>query len=822
MPGSAPPSPIDLTMSDDEDSYGAASDRETPFSLKTSLNRTMTDSSTEDMIDHHQLHHSIEFDVLGSIRERPRWSFGRISKPHTSQTKSMTPSSSQNSGILSMQSSQALVDNEYAFSKQPHIRRHRRELAYSRPSYEVQAVADDLYMLDAAPSTPSEYPAKRTRYSQPPAPGMPATLSDRQGLQDKEFRISENDYLDDEGLNALLESMVLRADDDNAEKELPPDTEQEVIDLEKEEAAEAAEEEDEDQTANDFMGAIAVDETNQELLDVIEISSDEDGAVVKERRKPMPSARPSHIRNVGPNNLRLTGIKYGNNTYKVGHGVEFLNGTFMRIKAIYRGYQGDVKFSGPLLIRHLHNVLDPKQPRSTRLFPSSGRQNEVIWTITVDEKPRSGSVQRDLSEAMCPREIVFTNQSWPCISSQAYNGGRKRGSSLLLNEGTLFCRWKRVKQLELKHLHQEYEESLERLTEEEADTKDSIKASKLRFARRRHHVSTKGGSVTVNQVFVAADGSIKTEKVTKYAFADCFCGCGGASRGAQLAGLAIQWAVDFDKMAAQSYRANFKSATFHHQDISHFLSGFGEPGAAAAYMVDVLHMSPPCQAFSPARTKGCPIAKEKLEALLLSVGDLLKAVKPRIATMEETSGLIERHKDWMTHLIRSIVDNGYSLRWKVVRSETFGVPQIRKRVIIIAAGPGEALPPFPKPMYGPASASKRRLATIHNAIGSIPPRATHNKVRMGFRDVKRKIQYSPHTQARTVTCGGGKNYHPSGLRNYTAREAACLQTFPFLHSFANVNLTAARRQIGNACPPALARAVFKSIVQSLKETDGVQ
>ena len=73
-----------------------------------------------------------------------------------------------------------------------------------------------------------------------------------------------------------------------------------------------------------------------------------------------------------------------------------------------------------------------------------------------------------------------------------------------------------------------------------------------------------------------------------------------------------------------------------------------------------------------------------------------------------------------------------------------------------------------------------------------------------------------------MTCKVGDNYHPSGKRNYTIRELASLQTFPIIHSFAGARgVTAARHQIGNAVPPVLARALFRTIVRSLKESDGV-
>jgi DNA (cytosine-5)-methyltransferase 1 len=843
MSGTDPSSPIDFTTSDSEDSYSAASDIESQSSLKASLKRSLSDSPMEDMIDHDQLQASIENDVLGGIRVHPSWSFGRISTLDIlPQPKSMTPSFSQDSGTTSTKSSPASLDNEFIFSnKLARTGATRQELRVSRASYSDQPNTEDLDMMDAEPLDFSQRLAKRIRSNQPSTSSKRTTLTDGQGLakqtllsliipQHNELELSQNDYLDDEGLEAFLRSTVPSTSEIDTQTELLPDTEREIIELEEDEAAEAAEEI-EDETSNEYMKAVAVDETNEELMNIVEIYSDDADHTARERRKPQtqsrPQGRPLSIPNdgLGLNNLRLNEIRHGSHTYKVGHGVEFYNGTFMRIKSIYRGHRGQVLFSGPLLTRHLHHFLDPKDPVHTRLIPTSGRQNELIWTVTIDELPRRKKdfVSRELSDAMRPREIILTNQTWPCISSQGNTGGYKRGTPTFYGQGKLFCRWKRVKQLSVKKAHQDYEESLERLAEEEADAEHSIKASKLRFAWRRQHVNSDGGSATFIQQFVAVDGSTQTEKVVQYTFADCFCGCGGASRGAELAGLAIKWAIDSDEKAARSYRATFKSATCYQEEISDLLSRLGEPGATAAYMIDVLHMSPPCQAFSLARTGGSEKEKELLQAPITSVGDILGGVKPRIATMEETAGLYYAHKDWMARVIRDITGAGYGVRWKIMESQTMGVPQVRKRVVIIAAGPGEVLPPFPKPTHGPASRLQRRLATIHDAISGIPPRATHNQLISKFKKGTTNLAFSPHTQAKTVTCGVGKgNYHPSGLRPYTVREVACLQTFPFLHSFANANLTTAKKQIGNAYPPVMARAVFRAVIQSLKEADGVQ
>lgn len=65
------------------------------------------------------------------------------------------------------------------------------------------------------------------------------------------------------------------------------------------------------------------------------------------------------------------------------------------------------------------------------------------------------------------------------------------------------------------------------------------------------------------------------------------------------------------------------------------------------------------------------------------------------------------------------------------------------------------------------------------------------------------------------------NYHPSGLRFYTIREAACLQTFPISYSFTE-SKTKARRQIGNAVPPLLTRSMYREIIKCLKEADRLE
>lgn len=72
---------------------------------------------------------------------------------------------------------------------------------------------------------------------------------------------------------------------------------------------------------------------------------------------------------------------------------------------------------------------------------------------------------------------------------------------------------------------------------------------------------------------------------------------------------------------------------------------------------------------------------------------------------------------------------------------------------------------------------------------------------------------------RAMTTSGGQNYHPSGKRDLTLREYACLQGFPTGHVFKGNYV---KKQIGNAVPPVVAKVLFGSIKADLEKVDGVE
>lgn len=144
--------------------------------------------------------------------------------------------------------------------------------------------------------------------------------------------------------------------------------------------------------------------------------------------------------------------------------------------------------------------------------------------------------------------------------------------------------------------------------------------------------------------------------------------------------------------------------------------------------------------------------------------------------------------------------------------------------ILSQPSPGQPLPELPQPTHSkyPLKTGLKPWVTINQAIASIKPGwNVHDPQGAQFQE--KKSPHSGDVQAKCITTSGGiGNWHPSGLRGYTKREEACLQTFPMEHMFiAEQGVTKLRKQIGNAVPPIFAKLLFQSVVQSLRKSDGL-
>ena len=157
---------------------------------------------------------------------------------------------------------------------------------------------------------------------------------------------------------------------------------------------------------------------------------------------------------------------------------------------------------------------------------------------------------------------------------------------------------------------------------------------------------------------------------------------------------------------------------------------------------------------------------------------------------------------------------------------------------MLEASPGEPLPEFPKPTHCDPDLldqhpDRRPWLTVNRAIAGIPrttsmhnpPPISRNPTFVIGATGDWLSKYLPYNgnqpMTSTITCAAGQSYHPSGQRDFTLREIACLQGFPLEHEFADHGKGKIRKQIGNAVPPIVAKVFFEQIVRALKNADGV-
>lgn len=154
-----------------------------------------------------------------------------------------------------------------------------------------------------------------------------------------------------------------------------------------------------------------------------------------------------------------------------------------------------------------------------------------------------------------------------------------------------------------------------------------------------------------------------------------------------MAGLQPTWAFDNDPKTKPTYTANFP-------DVEHLLVPVHEFATAdkhariksKEHFVDIGHVSPVCDYYSPNKThRGCDADEDK-EATLFCAPDVVEVARLRICTLEQTFGLIERFPLHFNTLIGDLTLKGYSVSWQVVKFQNYGAPQRRRRLIILAAG----------------------------------------------------------------------------------------------------------------------------------------
>ena len=322
---------------------------------------------------------------------------------------------------------------------------------------------------------------------------------------------------------------------------------------------------------------------------------------------------------------------------------------------------------------------------------------------------------------------------------------------------------------------------------------------------------------------------------------DLFSGCGGLSLGLRRAGFKIVAAVDNDALSAATYRRNNPKHTLVVEDdikavdAEALMATLGfQPGD-----LDLLAGCPPCQGFSTLRTlNGSRRIAEPLNDLVFEFVRFAQIFRPKALMLENVPALLG---DRRLARIREKLDGlGYKHAAKVLDAAEFGVPQRRRRMILLAVQKEYGPPSFAPPVRGrrtvagairrlpsPESSTDpahnyaaRRTDHVLSMIRRIPkdggsrtdlPPEEQLKCHRdcnGFRDVYGRMAW--RAPAPTITGGcinpsKGRFLHPEEDRAVTLREAAVLQGFPASYEFdLSKGRYPAAQLIGNAFPPKFA------------------
>jgi len=340
--------------------------------------------------------------------------------------------------------------------------------------------------------------------------------------------------------------------------------------------------------------------------------------------------------------------------------------------------------------------------------------------------------------------------------------------------------------------------------------------------------------------------------MTIYAF-DFFCGAGGLTRGLLDAGIKVLAGFDFDEKCRETYEYNNPGVRFVHADIRNISSWDLKKYARGKKISQMLFAAcAPCQPFSK-QLKG---SKRRQDAtLLLEFGRLVQASSPGLILMENVPGIAQvKGNSTFRRFLSMLEDQNFNYLYEILDAKQFGVPQNRRRLILIAMKGVKPSLPKPKHGYGLLPYRTVRLAISHfppikageahpdifNHVASPLSQLNMERIRHtpnnggdrrswpkhlwlechtrgydGHTDVYGRMLWDAPAPTLTGKChslSNGRYGHPTQNRAISLREAAALQSFPdgyvFLGPKNHIGL-----QIGNAVPVRLAEVLGKQIIR---------
>nr|WP_157212944.1 DNA cytosine methyltransferase [Pseudomonas sp. M47T1] len=338
---------------------------------------------------------------------------------------------------------------------------------------------------------------------------------------------------------------------------------------------------------------------------------------------------------------------------------------------------------------------------------------------------------------------------------------------------------------------------------------------------------------------------------------DLFCGAGGLTRGLLNSGINVTHGVDFDPACTYAFEHNNSGAKFVNKSVTD-LTGNELNNWFGGQEIKLLAGCAPCQPFSKYSSTRKSNDDDKWK-LLNEFRRLISETKPELVTMENVPQL--RTHEIYLKFVSFLKVSGYHVDFKVVSCAQYGLPQMRKRLVLLASmlGPIEIIPPthssgnftsvrdaikhLPRlsageqdpddPLHYSASLSQINLQRI---IRSSPGgtwrdwpehlRAPCHSKKSGstYASVYGRMEWdkpSPTITTQSYGYGNGRFGHPEQNRALSLREAAILQSFPDDYSFyepgTDMSTRALCTMIGNAVPVRLGEVVGESIKLHLRD-----
>jgi len=337
---------------------------------------------------------------------------------------------------------------------------------------------------------------------------------------------------------------------------------------------------------------------------------------------------------------------------------------------------------------------------------------------------------------------------------------------------------------------------------------------------------------------------------------DLFCGVGGLTHGLQKAGLDVVAGVDIDPRCQFPFEVNNRSL-FCLKSVDQLKKGELDSWYNGAD-IRVLAGCAPCQPFST-YSQGSKSAKDEKWKLLGEFQRLIEETRPEIVTMENVPQLIGH--EVFVEFVGSLEKLKYSVSYKLVQCEKYGLPQTRKRLVLLASKFGEielikpthnkpekhrtvkdALHGLPclqagkksnkDPLHKSAALSDLNLDRIKSSKQGgtwrdwpehLVAECHKKKTGKSYVSVYGRMEWnrpSPTVTTQFFGFGNGRFGHPTQNRAISLREGAILQSFPRNYQFTKPGVdpefTVVGRLIGNAVPVRLGQIIGKSIMRHIE------